>query len=171
MWAKLYWCVWVTQQGPTWKSLNPQWSSAGHWGGLIKGHLSPTMCNGAGWSLWLVPAERDRIHGTRKQGSPGQRDRRGLCARDFVHTRWRVNSLPIPHPSLAIPPNNHLLQRSCKHNAVPLPSSCSQSLLGQWGEPPTPPPPPSFCPSPTPKQTLLLLKFFGVLILSFLQGQ
>ena len=85
-----------------------------------------------------VPAERDRIHGTRKQGSPGQRDRRGLCARDFVHTRWRVNSLPIPHPSLAIPPNNHLLQRSCKHNAVPLPSSCSQSPLGQWGEPPHP---------------------------------
>ena len=100
-----------------------------------------------------VPAERDRIHGTRKQGSPGQRDRRGLCARDFVHTRWRVNSLPIPHPSLAIPPNNHLLQRSCKHNAVPLPSSCSQSPLGQWGEPPPPPPPPPLLFLPPPPQT------------------
>lgn len=52
MWGKLYLCA---QQGPTGKSLNPQRSSAGHWGGLIKGHLSPTMCCGAGWSWWGSP--------------------------------------------------------------------------------------------------------------------
>lgn len=149
MWGKLYWCVWAAQRGPTGKSLNPQRSSAGHWGGLIKGHLSPTMCGGAGWSWWGSPPRGTEFMALVNKGSPGQRDRRGLCARDFVHTRWRVNSLPIPHPSLAIPPNNHLLQRSCTTQCHPTPLLLLSITVGTMRG--TPPPHHHHHPSAPPR--------------------
>jgi len=73
-------------------------------------------------------------------------------------------------PSLTPPYPSPLIISFFREAANTMPSYSPPLALNHcWDNEGTPPPhhlrhpSPSFCPSPTPKQTLLLLKFFGVL--------
>lgn len=61
-----------------------------------------------------------------------QRELKGADVPETLFTQDEESTAsPSLKPSAVSPPNKHLLQRGCEHNAVPLSSSRSQSPLGQ----------------------------------------
>lgn len=133
-------------------SLNPQRSAAGHRGSLIKGHLSPRMCGGAGWSWWGL-----LLRGTEFMTLVNKADQdRGTEGGYVPETLFTRDEESTASPSLAPPQPSPLITTFFRGAVNTMPSHSPPLALNHRGDngrnphhhhrchhPPAPPRPPN----------------------------
>ncbi|CAB1441598.1 unnamed protein product [Pleuronectes platessa] len=128
------------------------------------------MCGGAGWSWWGSPSRGTEFMALVNKGVQDRGTEEGYVP-ETLFTQDEESTASL---SLTPPQPSPLITTFFRGAANTMPSHSPPLALNHcWDNeenpplttttitPPLPNPPPSFCPSPTPKQTLLLLKFFA----------
>lgn len=141
----------VCELSHTRTSLNPQRSSAGHRGSLIKGHLSPRMCGGAGWSWWGLLLRGTEFMALVNKGDQDRGTEEG-CEPETLFTQDEESTAS---PSLAPPQPAPLITTFFRGAVNTMPSHSPPLALNHCGDngrnphhhpyhpPPAPPRPPN----------------------------